>query len=66
MSQPTVEHEGDRTTITLTEGKVRDPENTIAGELAGLTDGLGARHLVLDFGEVRRIHRNFDDVLAVG
>jgi anti-anti-sigma factor len=56
MSQPRVEHEGNQTTITLTEGKVRDPENTIAGELAGLTDGLGARHLVLHFGEVRRIH----------
>jgi anti-sigma B factor antagonist len=56
MSQPAVEHEGDRTTITLTEGKVRDPEDTIARELAGLTDGLGERHLVLDFGEVRHIH----------
>jgi anti-sigma B factor antagonist len=56
MSQPRVEHHGDRTTITLTEGKVRDPEDTIAREFGGLTDGLGARHLVLDFREVRRIH----------
>jgi predicted double-glycine peptidase len=37
MSQPRVEHEADRPTVTLTDGKACDRKNTIAGELGGLS-----------------------------
>jgi hypothetical protein len=52
---PKVEHSGNVTIITFTRGQVRSFENVIAAELAGLTDGLGECHLLLDFSNVEYI-----------
>ncbi len=49
---PKVERAGNVTIITFSPGTVRDVENVIARELAGLTDGLGDHHLLLDLGNV--------------
>jgi anti-sigma B factor antagonist len=49
---PKVEQSGNVKIITFTDGKVRDVENVLARELEGLTDDLGAGHLLLDFTNV--------------
>jgi anti-anti-sigma factor len=54
--QPKVEHDGNVTTITFTNGKVRREGNTIAAELDGLTEDLDGRHLILDCRALVRIH----------
>jgi anti-anti-sigma factor len=50
--RPKVENVDGTTVITLTDGRWRGEENYLARELAGLTDGLGPRHLVLELGNV--------------
>jgi anti-anti-sigma factor len=42
-------------TITFTDGRLRDEADMVAKELRGLTDGLSGRHLFLDFVNVRYI-----------
>ncbi len=47
-----VERSGDVTIITIRGGNIRDVENVLARDLEGLTDGLAANHLLLDFTHV--------------
>ena len=49
-SQPTIRHVDDVTTITFSVGKIAGEDNFVARELLGLTEGLGKRHLSLNFG----------------
>jgi hypothetical protein len=51
---PTVETDGELTTITFTDGKSRQDQNAIAAELEGFTPVPG-EHLVLDCRNLSRI-----------
>jgi anti-anti-sigma factor len=50
-----VEHAGNITVFTFTDGEVQDLENTLARELEGNTNTLAGGHLLLDFCRVERI-----------
>lgn len=49
---PKVERNGNTTIVTIRDGNIRDVDNALARDLEGLTDGLGACHLLLDFTNV--------------
>jgi anti-anti-sigma factor len=49
---PTVERNGNVTTVTFAAGQLRDVQNVIARELDGLAVGADEHHLMLDFTHV--------------
>jgi anti-anti-sigma factor len=55
-STPKVERAGNVTVITFTTDAIRDVENVIARELEGRTNGGTARHLLLDFTNVKYLN----------
>jgi anti-anti-sigma factor len=62
---PKVEQGGNVRVITFTAANARDVGNVIARELEGLTDGLGAVHLLLDFTNVTYLNSAELGTLAV-
>jgi anti-sigma B factor antagonist len=50
---PKVERSDNITIFTFIPNAMRNVENVIARELGGLTEGAGARHLLLDFTHVK-------------
>ena len=53
---PSIEHSGDTTVFTFSDGAVRDEEDMLAKELRGHTEDLTGRHLLLDFAHVRGLY----------
>ena len=52
---PKVERNGNVRIITFDGGAIRDVQNRLARELEGMTEGLGADHLLLDFTNVESV-----------